>query len=62
MKGQISALGETIGGPPVGVIAQTVSLRAALAACGVILMLTLPFFAWIKRQSESTVRIVSPPL
>jgi MFS transporter, DHA3 family, tetracycline resistance protein len=45
MQGQVSALGEIVGGPPVGAIGKLFSVRAALAASGLILALTLPFFA-----------------
>lgn len=44
MAGQLGSIGETLSGPPVGALGTQVSLRAALAAGGTILMLTLPLF------------------
>lgn len=42
--GQVNAIGEITGGPPIGMIGSLLSLRAALAACGAILLLSLPLF------------------
>jgi DHA3 family tetracycline resistance protein-like MFS transporter len=50
MLGQVGAVGEIAGGPPVGALATRVSLRAALAVGGVILTLTLPLLAAALRQ------------
>lgn len=54
MSGQVNALGEMVGGPPVGLIGKQVSLRAALAACGGILLLTAPFFAAVLKRGQTS--------
>lgn len=51
INGQIGAVGEVIGGPPVGWIGKIVSLRAAIAVCGMVLMFTLPLFAPALRRA-----------
>lgn len=45
MRGQTGAIGEIVGGPPVGLIGSLVSVRAALMTSGFILMLALPLLA-----------------
>ena len=42
MYGQLDAFGQTIGGPPIGLIAQTVSYPAAFLGVGLLLM-PVPF-------------------
>jgi DHA3 family tetracycline resistance protein-like MFS transporter len=42
LNSQIGAMGEIIGGPPIGLIGKMFSVRAALAASGTILAFTLP--------------------
>jgi MFS transporter, DHA3 family, tetracycline resistance protein len=57
MQGQVGALGEIVGGPPVGAIGSLFSVRAALAASGLILALTLPFFAAALRQGKDSIPV-----
>ncbi len=52
LNGQVSSLGEIFGGPPIGVVARTFSLRAALAASGMVLVLALPLFGITLRRHE----------
>ncbi len=54
LTGQVGALGEIVGGPPVGALAQLVSLRVALASCGAILALTLPLFGAALRPTTTS--------
>ncbi len=53
LNSQVGAFGEIVGGPPIGWIGQAFSLRAALAACGVVLALTLPLFATASRRETA---------
>lgn len=48
VSGQLDALGQVVGGPPIGALGTLVSLRAALVATAVALMPALPLFmrAW----------------
>jgi DHA3 family tetracycline resistance protein-like MFS transporter len=57
MYGQVGAIGETLGGPPVGLIGRWFSLRAALAFSGFILALALPLLARVQ-QRETTAQVV----
>jgi DHA3 family tetracycline resistance protein-like MFS transporter len=57
LHGQINALGEIIGGPPVGAIGRFFSVRAALAATGLVLALTLPLFAFVLRRERTIVTV-----
>lgn len=49
MYGLVGAFGEIAGGPPVGLIAKS-SLRGAIASCGAVLALTVPFVIRLVRQ------------
>ncbi|MFN8450978.1 MAG: hypothetical protein U0521_20960 [Anaerolineae bacterium] len=42
VSSQVGAFGEIVGGPPIGAIGRSFGLRAALAASGAVLALTLP--------------------
>jgi DHA3 family tetracycline resistance protein-like MFS transporter len=54
VAGQVGALGEIAGGPPVGLVARAFSLRAALGATGAVLALALlPLAAAVRRDSAS---------
>jgi DHA3 family tetracycline resistance protein-like MFS transporter len=50
MFGQVNALGQIVGGPPVGSIGTTISLRAALTTVSVILSPVLLLFAYAFRK------------
>ena len=50
---QTGALGEIVGGPPVGWIGQAFSVRAALASTAAILALTVPLLAAALRQQKA---------
>ena len=52
MWGQVDALGQVAGGPPVGYIGTVVSLRAALVAVGVILSPVLVLYALAARKGK----------
>jgi MFS transporter, DHA3 family, tetracycline resistance protein len=52
MRGQMGAMGEIVGGPPVGAIGKLVSLRASLTTSGIVLALALPFFIAALRRKE----------
>ncbi len=54
MGGQVDALGQIIGGPPVGYIGSLFSLRAALVASSIILAPVLCLFALVARKSKNT--------
>jgi DHA3 family tetracycline resistance protein-like MFS transporter len=50
MRGQIDALGQIAGGPPVGAVGTLVSLRAALVTSCAILSPVLLLFAYAFRR------------
>jgi len=50
MSSQVDALGQIVGGPPVGLIGNFISLRAALATSAVILTPALALFARAKND------------
>ncbi|MBI5305859.1 MAG: MFS transporter [Chloroflexi bacterium] len=52
MSSQVDALGQIVGGPPVGLIGDLVSLRAALAASAAILSPALALFARASRRAN----------
>ncbi len=54
MGGQVDALGQIIGGPPVGYVGSLFSLRAALVASSIILAPVLFLFALVVRKSKNT--------
>ncbi|HJT57646.1 MAG TPA: hypothetical protein VJ761_14180, partial [Ktedonobacteraceae bacterium] len=58
MWGQVDALGQVAGGPPVGYIGTVVSLRAALVAVGVILSPVLVLYAMAARKGKGIEREV----
>jgi DHA3 family tetracycline resistance protein-like MFS transporter len=64
LAGQVDALGQIAGGPPVGLIGTLVSLPAALATSSGILALSLPFLAFAsrKRKAQATVSEDRPVL
>lgn len=52
MRGQVDAIGQTVGGPPVGYIGTVFSLRAALVVSSVILSPVLLLFAYAMRRAK----------
>lgn len=52
LAGQVDALGQIAGGPPVGLIGSLVSLRAALATSAAILSPVLPLLAFASRRRK----------
>ena len=53
LNGQVGSLGEIFGGPPIVAIGRGFSLRAALAASGIALVLALPLFGiTLRREAE----------
>jgi len=53
MSGQIDALGQIVGGPPVGYIGNVFSLRAAMVATSIILSPVLLLFALVSRRKKN---------
>ncbi|HCI82019.1 MAG TPA: MFS transporter [Ktedonobacter sp.] len=53
MSGQVDALGQIVGGPPVGYIGNVVSLRAAMVATSIILSPVLLLFALVSKRSKT---------
>ncbi|HZU66469.1 MAG TPA: MFS transporter [Ktedonobacteraceae bacterium] len=58
MWSQMDALGQVVGGPPVGYIGTAVSLRAALTAVGIILSPVLLLFAMAARVGKRKAVVV----
>ena len=58
LNSQTGAFGEILGGVPIGWIAVTFSLRAALAATGAILALTLPLYGFTLRNHTAETAII----
>ncbi len=54
LASQTGALGEIVGGPPVGWIGQTFSVRAALASTAAILALTIPLLVGALRRETAS--------
>jgi hypothetical protein len=57
LHGQTNAIGQTAGGPPIGLVGSLGSVRAALIASGTILSFTLPFFAYTLRRQGKPVLV-----
>ena len=53
LVGEMNALGQIVGGPPVGYIGTAFSLRAALTAVSIILSPVLLLFAYAARKVRS---------
>lgn len=53
LMGQVGAFGEILGGPPVGLIGKTISVRAAIASCGAILALSAPLMIGLVRRTSA---------
>jgi DHA3 family tetracycline resistance protein-like MFS transporter len=53
LSGQVDALGQIVGGPPVGYLGGAVSLRAAMVAVGAILSPVLLLLAWAARSGRA---------
>ncbi len=58
MSNQVNAVGQIAGGPPIGVIGTSVSMRAALVGAGMLLAPALPLVARAGRQGTS---VAAPP-
>jgi predicted MFS family arabinose efflux permease len=56
MSGQVDALGQIVGGPPVGLIGERLGIRAALLASAVILSPALALYARILRRRREDVQ------
>ena len=53
MRGQADALGQVTGGPALGAVASAISIRAALAAAGLVLSPTLALYARTLRRGKA---------
>jgi DHA3 family tetracycline resistance protein-like MFS transporter len=51
MRGSANAIGQVVGGPPIGVVGNVVSLRAAIGATGLILAPMLAIYGWLVQRS-----------
>lgn len=60
MSGQVDAIGQIVGGPPVGYIGSLFSLRAALVASSIILSPVLLLFAFAWRKGKQAAAPVYP--
>ena len=60
MRGQIDAIGQIAGGPPVGAIGTLLSLRAALVASSIILSPVLLLFAYAFRKARNGAPVDDP--
>lgn len=54
MRGQVDAIGQIAGGPPVGFIGERLGIRAALVASGLILSPVLPLYLRFLRRENNT--------
>jgi len=60
MRGQVDAIGQIAGGPPVGIVGERLGIRAALAASALILSPVLPLYLRVMRRENGTAPAVSP--
>jgi hypothetical protein len=60
MRGQTDAIGQIVGGPGIGWIGQAVSLRAAIAAAGLLLSPALALYARTIRHGRDMLTGGSP--
>jgi MFS transporter, DHA3 family, tetracycline resistance protein len=58
MGGQVDALGQIIGGPPVGYVGTVFSLRAAMVAVSAILSPVLLLLVYAARKGKGRVVVV----
>jgi len=62
MSSQVDALGQIVGGPPVGFIGERLGIRAALMSSGLILSPVLYFYARIIRADNRAASLSQPSL
>ena len=62
MRGQVDALGQILGGPPVGAIGTLFSLRAALVVVSIILSPVLVLLAYAFRKAKPPFMVEEEPL
>lgn len=55
LQGVGDALGQSIGGPLIGLVGTVFSLRAAITAGGLLLLPALPLYGWSLRREETAV-------
>ena len=60
MRGQVDAIGQIVGGPPVGIIGERLGIRAALVASGLILSPVLPLYLRFIRRNEPITPVAAP--
>jgi DHA3 family tetracycline resistance protein-like MFS transporter len=53
LVGQSDAFGQVAGGPGIGAIGKAISLRAAIACSGLLLLPALPLYGWAARAGQS---------
>jgi MFS transporter, DHA3 family, tetracycline resistance protein len=58
MRGQVDAIGQIAGGPPVGYVGTMFSLRAALVTSSLMLSPVLLLFAYAARKVRKRVEVV----
>ena len=62
MSSQVDAIGQVVGGPPVGFIGERLGIRAALVSSGLILSPVLYFYARIIRADNRAASLSQPSL
>ncbi len=62
MRGQVDALGQILGGPPVGAIGNIFSLRAALVSVSIILSPVLVLLAYAFHKAKPRIEVVEEPI
>ena len=53
LNGQLDAAGQTLGGPPVGLVGERVSIRAALVCTGLLAAPAVPLLARALRRTRA---------
>jgi DHA3 family tetracycline resistance protein-like MFS transporter len=58
LQGGADALGQSAGGPLIGLVGTLFSLRAAITAAGLLLLPALPLYGWSLRREQRTPSVV----
>lgn len=59
LQGGADALGQSVGGPIIGLVGTLFSLRAAITAAGLLLLPALPLYGWSLRQKQLAPLVVA---
>jgi DHA3 family tetracycline resistance protein-like MFS transporter len=60
MRSQVDAIGQIVGGPPVGFIGERLGIRAAIVTSGLILSPVVPLYLRLMRRNTVTMPVVTP--